>query len=376
MIGEATARRDAGTPAPSPAPALAIRGLSVEYRTDRGRLRALRDIELEIAPGRVLGVVGESGCGKSTLIASVLRLPAANAEVTAGSIRLEGRELLELSEREMRALRGDRVAVVFQDPTAALHPVLSIGAQMLDVQHRSSASRREKLERAAAMLVRVGIADARTSLERHCHQLSGGMRQRVAIAMALLARPALLIADEPTSALDATTKAQILALLRELQEEVGCAVLFVSHHLGEIAQICDDVVVIYAGEVVERASVRELFARAAHPYTRALLECDPARRRRGERVLPTIPGSVPDLVELPSGCAFASRCPEVFDRCRREVPRGVEVVAGRVAAEHRPTGHGAPRHADRAGTDRDGGDHAAAAHAAACHLLDPPERRR
>jgi oligopeptide/dipeptide ABC transporter ATP-binding protein len=222
--------------------------------------------------------------------------------------------------------------------------VLSIGAQMLDVQHRSTASRREKRERAAAMLSRVGIPDAPASLERYCHQLSGGMRQRVAIAMALLSRPALLIADEPTSALDTTTRAQILALLRALQEEIGCAVLYVSHHLGEIAQICDDVVVMYAGEVVERASVRRLFTVPAHPYSRALLECDPARHERPDPGrgdpgrahphLPTIPGSIPHLVDLPRGCVFAPRCPAVFARCHEEAPRQREVAPEHTAACH------------------------------------------
>jgi oligopeptide/dipeptide ABC transporter ATP-binding protein len=239
----------------------------------------------------------------------------------------------------MRALRGDRMAAIFQDPTAALHPVLSIGAQMVDVQHRSTVSRREKRDRAAAMLARVGIADARPSLDRYCHQFSGGMRQRVAIAMALLSRPALLIADEPTSALDTTTRAQILALLRELQEEIGCAVLYVSHHLGEIAQISDEVVVMYAGEVVERAGVRQLFAGPAHPYSRALLDCDPARHDRldpgrSHPHLPTIPGSLPDLVDLPRGCVFAPRCPAVFARCHEELPRRREVAREHTAACH------------------------------------------
>jgi oligopeptide/dipeptide ABC transporter ATP-binding protein len=334
VSGEARGAEHAATGPGATAHALSVRGLEVEYRTERGALRALRRVDLEIAPGRVLGLVGESGCGKSTLIGALLGLLAPNASVTGGSIRLEGRELLGMSEREMRALRGDRLAVVFQDPNAALHPVLSIGAQMLDVQHRSGASRRVKRERAAAMLRRVGIADAEASLGRFSHQLSGGMRQRVAIAMALLSKPALLVADEPTSALDTTTQAQILALLRELQEEVECAVLFASHHLSAIAQLCGDVVVMYAGEVVERAGVRELFAHAAHPYTRALLECDPARHERGARHLPTIPGSIPDLVELPRGCVFASRCPEAFDRCRSEVPDRHEVAPDQRASCH------------------------------------------
>jgi peptide/nickel transport system ATP-binding protein len=319
----------------STVPALSVRDLEVVYETERGVLAALRRVDLEIAAGKVMGLVGESGCGKSTLIGAVLGLLAPNASIASGSIRLEGRELVGASERALRALRGDRMAVIFQDPTAALHPVLSLGAQMLDVQHRVTAGRREKLERAAAMLARVGIADAQASLERYCHQLSGGMRQRVAIAMALLSRPGLLIADEPTSALDATTRAQILALLRELQQEIGCAVLYVSHHLGEIAQICDDVVVMYAGEVVERASVRQLFASPAHPYSQALLDCDPARHdRQSQRRLSTIPGLVPDLIELPRGCVFAPRCPAAFARCRDEVPRPSVVASDHTAACH------------------------------------------
>lgn len=316
-------------------PALSVRDLQVVYQTARGPLAALRRVDLEIAAGTVMGVVGESGCGKSTLIGAVLGLLAPTASVAGGSIRLEGHELVGASERELRKLRGDRMAVIFQDPTAALHPVLAIGAQMLDVQHRSSASRHDKLARAAAMLARVGLADPEMSLNRYCHQLSGGMRQRVAIAMALLSRPALLIADEPTSALDATTRAQILALLRELQQEIGCAVLYISHHLGEIAQICDDVVVMYAGEVVERAGVRQLFASPAHPYAQALLDCDPARHeRQTQRLLPTIPGLVPDLVTLPRGCVFAPRCPAAFARCRDEVPRPSVVASGHTAACH------------------------------------------
>jgi oligopeptide/dipeptide ABC transporter ATP-binding protein len=316
-------------------PALSVRDLEVVYQTERGPLAALRRVDLEIAAGKVMGVVGESGCGKSTLIGAVLGLLSPNASIAGGSIRLEGRELVGASERELRALRGDRMAVIFQDPTAALHPVLSIGAQMLDVQHRSTAGQHEKLARAAAMLARVGIADAQASLERYSHQLSGGMRQRVAIAMALLSRPGLLIADEPTSALDATTRAQILALLRELQQEIGCAVLYISHHLGEIAQICDDVVVMYAGELVERASVRQLFASPAHPYSRALLDCDPARHERQSTLrLPTIPGQVPDLVALPRGCVFAPRCPAAFARCGEEVPRPGAAASGHTASCH------------------------------------------
>ena len=251
--------------------ALEIRGLSVDYHTAAGRLRALREVTLGVPAGEVVGIVGESGCGKSTLIATILRLLAENAEIRAGEIRLDGVDLLSLSEAQMRAHRGRDISVVFQDPMTGLNPVMTIGRQMVDIQYRERRSRAEKRERAIEMLARVSIADPAARMNAHPHELSGGMRQRVAIAMAMMMNPKILIADEPTTALDATLEVQIIELLQELQQEVGCAILFISHHLGVIAELCQRVVVMYAGSAVEEGLVREVFHTPAHPYTRRLL---------------------------------------------------------------------------------------------------------
>jgi len=310
---------------------LEVRGLSVAFRTPRGRVKALRAVDLEVPAGRIVGVVGESGCGKSTLIAAIMRLLAANAEVTAGEIVFEGRDLLTLSEREMRDLRGQRLALVSQDPMTAHNPVLTIGRQMIDIQYRSRLSRAQKRRRAADMLRRVGIPDPESRLDAYPFQFSGGMRQRIAIAMALMAEPALLIADEPTTALDATLEVQIIEELKALQREIHCSILFISHHLGVIAELCDEVAVMYAGEVVEEGTVRDIFHRARHPYTQKLLECDPARIREPTRQLPTIPGELPDLVDLPQGCVFKDRCPERHEPCE-QAPPALMPVAGRQLA--------------------------------------------
>ena len=227
----------------------------------------------------------------------------------AEALRVAGRDVLGLPAAGLRELRGRLAAMVFQDPLTSLNPVLTVGAQMVDVQHRDRASRAEKLRLAAEKLRRVGIADPEHRLAGYPHELSGGMRQRVAIAMALLVRPELLVADEPTTALDVTTQAQIVRLLRELRGELAGGVLFVSHDLGLVAQLCDRVVILYAGEVAEEGTTRELFADPRHPYTRLLLECDPARVEEATRRLPTIPGEVPSLVEPPPGCVFHPRCP-------------------------------------------------------------------
>ena len=322
---------------------LDIRGLTVAYRSSRGALPALRDAHLQIDPGEIVGVVGESGCGKSTLVSAILRLTPANAEIRSGEIRLRGRNILALTEREMRALRGAEIAAVFQDPMRAHNPALTVGKQMADIQHRANLSRAEKLSRAAETLAEVGIPDPQSRLSRHPHEFSGGMLQRVAIAMALLSRPALLIADEPTTALDATTEVQILDKLRELQSRRGCAVLFVSHHLNAIEELCDRVVVMYAGEVVENARVADIFRRPRHPYTRRLLECDPAARAEKTDSLPTIPGEVPDLAALPAGCVFCPRCDLAEAKCESFRPpsaAGVGAAACWLAPEPAPEMNG------------------------------------
>lgn len=311
---------------------LEIDRLSIDYTTTRGDLKALRDITFDVRPGEIIGIVGESGCGKSTLISAILRLVAPNTHFRTGEIRFKGKDILSLSERQMRALRGDEISIVFQDPMQTHNPVLSIGKQMVDIQHRRPASRAEKRARAAEMLRKVGIPDPEARLNQFPHEFSGGMRQRIAIAMALMSEPDLLIADEPTTALDATLEVQIIERLRDLQRDLDCAILFISHHLGVIAELCERVVVMYAGAVVESGAVREIFHNPRHPYTRRLIECDPGHIKERARVLPTIPGEVPDLANLPSGCIFRERCDKAMLRCARDVPPLEEVASEHHAA--------------------------------------------
>ncbi len=305
---------------------LDVRDLSVSFNTARGSLRALRHVDLSVPQNKIVGIVGESGCGKSTLINSVLRLLAPNAEIdSASEIVFQGDDVMKMNATDLRALRGQRISMIFQDPMTALNPVISIGAQMTDILYRLDMSKWQKRERAAQMLTQVGIPDPMRRLDDCPHQFSGGMRQRICIAMALMMNPALLIADEPTTALDVTLEAQIIHLMKELREKFECSMLFVSHNLGLIAELCDEVVVMYAGEVVEQGDVHDLFHRAQHPYTQMLLECDPARIAETRRDLPTITGSVPDLVDLPPGCIFAPRCPKRYEPCDLSPPETYDV---------------------------------------------------
>ena len=319
---------------------LSIRDLSVEFMTRRGRAQALRHVSLDVPRGSVVGVVGESGSGKTTLISAAMRLLPQNAVVPSGEVLLDGQDLLKMTDADLRRLRGRKMSMIFQDQMTALNPVLSIGRQMIDIQYREALPLAEKQAKAAEMLRRVGIPDPIQRLGNHPFEFSGGMRQRIAIAMALLGNPDLLIADEPTTALDVTMEAQIIHLLRELQREFKASILFISHHLGLIAELCDYVVILYAGQVAEQGSVRDIFHRPQHPYTEALLTCDPARIKQASRELPTIPGDVPDLIKLPPGCVFASRCPKVFDLCYRQAPQLTEVGPGHAASCHlaRPAG--------------------------------------
>ena len=297
-------------------------------------VRALRNVAFTVPARRIVGLVGESGCGKSTLINAVLHLLAENAHILCGIIDFEGKDILKMTPDQLRMMRGNRISVVFQDPMTSLNPVLSIGRQITDIQYRENLSKTEKRQRAARMLTRVGIPDAHTRLGNFPHQFSGGMRQRIAIAMALLANPALLIADEPTTALDATLEAQIIQRLRKLHTDLGCSILFVSHHLGLVAEFCDDVVVMYAGEVVESGTVRDIFHRPGHPYTRALLECDPARIKTKTRHLPTISGEIPDLVHLHNQCIFTERCGQKENSCRLSPPPLIEIEPGHFVSCH------------------------------------------
>ncbi|WP_085032572.1 ABC transporter ATP-binding protein [Ensifer aridi] len=318
----------------SKAPLLQVRDLNLDFGSPKGRLHALRNVSLDLEAGQILGIVGESGSGKSTLAYSIMGLLPENAEITAGTINFEGSDLLRLSARERRRLMGNRLSMVFQDPMTSLNPVRTIESQMIDIQHHSRGSRAEKRARAIAMLKRVGIPDADRRIAAYPHQFSGGMRQRVCIAMALLVSPTLLIADEPTTALDATMEVQIIHLLKDLQMEFGCSVLFVSHHLGAVAELCDRVAVMYAGEVVEQGFVRDIFRNPGHPYTRALLECDPATVKEKTRTLPTIPGDVPSVLGAQKGCIFRQRCPQAFGACERVIPEEYAITDGHTARCH------------------------------------------
>lgn len=299
---------------------ISVENLSISYRVPGGNLRALRDVSLSVARGEVLGIMGESGCGKSTLAAAMINLLPTGARISAGAVRLAGTDMLRLSPEDQRRLRGRSVAMVFQDPMTAFNPVLTIGRQLADFAGAHDPARAAP-SALAAMLGRVGIPDPQRCLDRYPHELSGGMRQRVAIAAALLMQPDVLIADEPTTALDVTMEAQIIHLLRDLRSSFDGAIVIVTHHLGVIAELCDRVAVMYAGQVVEEGPVDSLFHDPRHPYTRALLACDPAVVDPASGRLPAIGGRIPDLTALPEGCAFAPRCGMAQPACASPVPR-------------------------------------------------------
>ncbi|MDE2394640.1 MAG: ABC transporter ATP-binding protein [Burkholderiales bacterium] len=289
---------------------LEIDRLQVGFDTEAGLLRAVDGVSLRLEAGRTLGLVGESGCGKSVTAASILRLvPSPPGRFLGGAIRFDGVDVLALARKDLPRLRGRGIAMVFQDPMTSLNPVFTVERQMGEVLAlRAGLDRAAARERAAAMLTTVGIADAESRLALYPHELSGGMKQRVMIAMALLSEPRLLIADEPTTALDVTVQAQILHLIRELQRLSGSAVLFITHDMGVIAEMCDEVAVMYAGRVVEQGPVLQIFERCRHPYTRGLLDSIPRRGVARKSELPTIEGVVPSLLAPPPGCRFAARC--------------------------------------------------------------------
>lgn len=316
-------------------PLIAVENLSIAYASEEGRVQALRGASLAARAGEAIGIVGESGCGKSTLAAAMITLLAANARVTSGAVMFGGRDILSLTAEEQRRLRGRHIAMIFQDPMTSFNPVLTIGAQLVDFQREHEALPRQEMRRRAAdMLKRVGIADPERCLDRYVHELSGGMRQRAAIAAALLMTPDVLVADEPTTALDVTMEAQIIHLLRELRRDYNGAIVIITHHLGVVGELCDRVYVMYAGQVVEEGTAEDVYHRPRHPYTQALIACDPANIEEPLAALPTIPGRLPDLVHPPEGCSFASRCPLAQDRCRSVPPPWVELGPGRAALCH------------------------------------------
>ncbi|MDV2857172.1 MULTISPECIES: ABC transporter ATP-binding protein [Oceanimonas] len=303
---------------------LEVDNLAVSFTTEAGRFRVVDDVSFSLAPGQTLGLVGESGCGKSVTALSLLGLlPQPAGKVEGGRTLFQGADLLTLSPKARYRLRGNKIAMIFQDPMTALNPVHTIGRQLTEVYdlHRPELNKTQRREAALNMLNKVGISEAEARLNAYPHQLSGGMRQRVMIAMALACEPDLLICDEPTTALDVTMQAQILHLIDELQQQNNMAVIFITHDLGVVAQICDQVLVMYAGRSAEQASVLDLFERPRHPYTQGLLASIPRLDRQSKTELPVIPGQVPSLEQLPAGCRFANRCAYSSEVCTTQPAR-------------------------------------------------------
>ena len=303
---------------------LEVSKLRTSFFTADGVVHAVDNVSFDVRRGEAVALVGESGCGKSVTAMSIMRLVATPGKITAGSIRFKGRDLASLSEKEMRNVRGNDIAMVFQEPMTSLNPVFKIGAQVAEaIRLHRKVSKKEAWKQAGDMLELVAIPDPHKRLDDYPHQLSGGMRQRVMIAMALSCDPELLIADEPTTALDVTIQAQIMEILEGLQKKLGLAVLLITHDLGVVAEFCERVIVMYTGRIVEEAPVHQLFSNPAHPYTRGLLKSLPSVSAIGTAApkrLPTITGMVPSLNALPKGCKFNPRCPDVMDICLGNEP--------------------------------------------------------
>ncbi|MCP5373694.1 MAG: ABC transporter ATP-binding protein [Hyphomicrobiales bacterium] len=314
-------------------PLLEVEGLKVEFKTRRGIAKVLEGVTFNLEPGKTLGIVGESGCGKSMTALSIMRLvPIPPGRISAGSIRLKGEDLLQASEKRMRQVRGKDISMIFQEPMTSLNPVYSIGDQIAEtVRVHEGLSRRAAFDRAVEMLKAVNIPAAEKRVNEFPHQMSGGMRQRVMIAMALACRPSVLIADEPTTALDVTVQAQVFDLLKELQEKTGTTIILITHDMGAIAEMADRVMVMYAGRAAEEATTEQILTAPKHPYTQGLIACVPhmADKPPPERPpLTEIPGVVPALTDLGSGCSFAPRCPHAMDHCHSQMPQPQELGGG------------------------------------------------
>ena len=314
---------------------LEVKNLKTAFETESGNVLAVDDVSFSVSRGKTICLVGESGCGKSVTSLSIMRLvPSPPGKIAGGEILYEGKDLLKLSNPEMRKIRGKEISMIFQEPMTSLNPVFTIGNQICEaIELHQDLPRGKVKEKAVEMLSLVGIPSPERRFDDYPHQLSGGMRQRVMIAMALSCNPKILIADEPTTALDVTIQAQILDLLRGLQSKLGMGLILITHDLGVVAEMADEVIVMYAGRVVEQASVRDLFASPKHPYTRGLLRSVPvlsvdAKAFANRKRLETIPGIVPSLLELPKGCRFQDRCPQVGDDCRAREPELRVISAG------------------------------------------------
>jgi peptide/nickel transport system ATP-binding protein len=309
---------------------LKVTGLNVSFRTEQGLVRAVENVSFDVAEGELMGIVGESGSGKTVSLLAVMGLITDPNAIITGSIAYRGRELVGLPSKEMRKLRGREIAMIFQDPMTALTPVYTIGWQIAEqILAHEKVSKQAAWQRAIDLLAEVNIPNPGEAVHRYPHQLSGGMRQRVVIAMALSCNPALLVADEPTTALDVTVQAQILDLVAKLRRNHGSAIVFITHDMGVMAEIADRMMVMYAGRVVERGSKEELFLSPRHPYTQALLDSIPPLVGARPRRLRTIPGTPPNLLNRPAGCAFAPRCPQRFEKCSADpqLPAGARAAA-------------------------------------------------
>lgn len=313
-------------------PLLRVENLTASFPTRNGLVRAVNGVSFDISAGRVLGIVGESGSGKSVTARSIMRMLRSPGRIETGRVLLNGEDLLEYSETKMRAVRGQEIAMIFQDPQAALNPVMRIGDQITEALKVHGVGGKAARARALELLGQVGIPDVDRTIDQYPHEFSGGMRQRVVIAIALANKPALLIADEPTTALDVTIQAQILRLLVDLRHDLGVAIMMITHDMGVVAELCDDLIVMYGGRVVERGSVHDVFTRPRHPYTAALLKAVPRLDTGGGNDLTAIPGYPPDPARLPSGCAFNPRCSVAIEQCRHDRPPLFELAPGHDAA--------------------------------------------
>jgi len=301
---------------------LEVKNLKVEFKVDKGIVQAVNGVSYTLAEGETLGVVGESGCGKSVHALSLMKLiPEPPGRIADGEVLFEGQNLLNYSQERMESVRGKEIAMIFQDPMTSLNPVFTIGYQITEaLKLHQNLNEQQARQRAAEMLALVGISEARQRLDNYPHEFSGGMRQRAMIAMALCCNPKLLIADEPTTALDVTIQAQITDLVKRLQEKLGMSVMWITHDLGVAAGLVDRINVMYAGYIVERGTVRDIFKRPSHPYTHGLLQSLPRLDAEPDEELYSVPGLPPDLSALPAGCPFAARCPYVVEKCLQEMP--------------------------------------------------------
>lgn len=310
---------------------LQVKNLKTYFHTEAGLVKAVNDVSFDVEKGKTLGIVGESGCGKSMTSLSIMRLIEKPGKIEGGEILLDGEDIVKMSEEEMRKIRGKKIAMIFQEPMTSLNPVFTIGQQLIEaLLLHENMTKKEAKERAIEMLKLVKIPLAERRFDEYPHQLSGGMRQRVMIAMALCCNPELLICDEPTTALDVTIQAQILDLINELKEKTGTSVMMITHDLGVIAEVADDVMVMYAGQVVEKASCDQIFDQPLHPYTDGLMKCIPKLDDDDTKELSVIKGMVPSFDDMPAGCTFCPRCPEAREICRCKMPDLVDVDGRKV----------------------------------------------